>query len=237
VSQADHPLADLYARPESAGRFVLGPGYRSPAGRSRQARWFIGLSVALNMVSILLLGLQRALLEQGPVSASALRASVDRVNAAADVELVLFIVALVLFLRWVHLSYRNLIELGTRDLRFTPGWAVGYWFVPVLNIWRPAEVLGDLWRATDPRADDGAWRSLRSSPLIGWWWAIGLVVGPVAWAAQAMPAETISELQSKNAVLIVVHALEVAAGACLFAVVGKLTARQDARAAAHVREA
>ncbi|HST18680.1 MAG TPA: DUF4328 domain-containing protein [Gaiellaceae bacterium] len=237
MSQADHPLADLYARPDSPGRFVLGPGYQSPAGRSRKARWFIGLSVALNMLSILLLGLQRALLEQGPISASALRTSVDRVNGAADIELVLFVVALVLFLRWVHLSYRNLIALGTRDLRFTPGWAVGYWFVPVLNIWRPAEVLGDLWRATDPRADDNSWRSLRSTPLIGWWWAIGLVAGPVAWAAQAMPADTISELHSKNAVLILVHVLEVAAGACLFAVVGKLTARQDARAALRAREA
>jgi len=239
VSHADHPLADLYARPDSPGRFVVGPGYRSPVGRSRKARWFVGLSVALNMVSILLLGLQRALLGRGPglISASDLQTSVARVNAAADLELVLFIVALVLFLRWVHLSYCNLRELGTRDLRFTPGWAVGYWFVPVLNIWRPAEVLGDLWRATDPRADDGTWRSLRSSPLIGWWWAIGLVVGPVAWAAQAMPADTISELQSKNAVLILVHVLEVAAGACLFNVVGKLTARQDARAAARAREA
>jgi hypothetical protein len=233
VSQADHPLADLYARPDTPAGFVVGPGYRSPAGRSRKARWLLGLSVALNMASILLLGLQRALLDRGTglISQSEWHASVARVNAAADLELVLFVVALVLFLRWLHLSYRNLLELGTRDLRFTPGWAVGYWFVPVLNIWRPAEVLGDLWRATDPRADDG-WRSLRSSPLIGWWWAIGLVAGPVAWAAQAMPAETISELQSKNTVLILVHVLEVAAGACLFAVIGKLTARQDARAAA-----
>jgi hypothetical protein len=236
VSQADHPLADLYARPETPGRFVLGPGYRSPAGRSRKARWFLGLSVALNLTSILFLGLQRALLERGPVTESSLHTSIVRVDAAADLELVLFIVALVLFLRWVHLSYRNLIALGTRDLRFTPAWAVGYWFVPVLNLWRPAEVLGDLWRATDPRADGSGWRSLRSSPLIGWWWAISLVVGPVAWTAQAMPAETISALQSKNAVLILVHVLEVAAGACLFAVVGKLTARQDARAAVRARD-
>ena len=241
MSQADHPLADLYPRSESPARFVPGPGYRTPSRRSRSARWFIGLTVALNAVSILLLGLQRALLNRGPglISLAEWHRSVERVQAAADFELLAFIVALVLFLRWLHLSYCNLRALGTQGMRFTPGWAVGYWFVPVLNIWRPAEVLGDLWRATDPGADhsgDG-WRSLRSSPLIGWWWALGLVAGPIAWGANELPAHTISDLQNRNAVLLLTHVLELAAGACLFSVVGKLTARQDARAAASPREA
>ena len=136
MSQADHPLADLYPRSESPARFVPGPGYRTPSRRSRSARWFIGLTVALNAVSILLLGLQRALLNRGPglISLAEWHRSVVRVQAAADFELLAFIVALVLFLRWLHLSYCNLRALGTQGMRFTPGWAVGYWFVPVLNI-------------------------------------------------------------------------------------------------------
>ena len=205
------------------------------------ARWFIGLTVAANAVAILALGLQRVLLERGPglVSLGEWHRSVARVEAAAEFELLAFLVALVLFLRWVHLSYWNLRALDTQAMRFTPGWAVGYWFVPVLNIWRPAEVLGDLWRATEPGADrsGGGWRALRSSPLIGWWWALSLVAGPLEWMTSAMPAATLSELQNRNAILILGHVLELAAGACLFAVVGKLTKRQDAGAAAAGLEA
>ncbi len=44
------------------------------------------------------------------------------------------------------------------ERRYGHGWAIGGWFVPILNFWRPMQVVNDVWRA-------GGWP--RSSVLPG----------------------------------------------------------------------
>jgi hypothetical protein len=78
-----------------------------------------------------------------------------------------FVATVVLFSMWVHRAYRNLPALGAAGLKYTPGWAVGWWFVPILNIWRPYLVMRDLWRHSAPMA--------RSWTLLKVWWAMWLI--------------------------------------------------------------
>ncbi len=51
------------------------------------------------------------------------------------------------------LPFQPALELGT-------GWAVGSWFVPVINYWFPLRIWNQAWRATDPAI----------APPIGWQW-------------------------------------------------------------------
>ena len=39
---------------------------------------------------------------------------------------------------------------GGRRLRYRPWWAVGAWLLPVFSLFRPKQVLNDVWRASDP---------------------------------------------------------------------------------------
>jgi len=55
-------------------------------------------------------------------------------------EIVLLIGAAVTFLVWFHRVDKNLSALGGRDLKYTPGWAMGGFFVPFLNLVRPSQV-------------------------------------------------------------------------------------------------
>jgi uncharacterized protein DUF4328 len=237
VSQADHPLADLYARPGPDFWRRLGDGYVSPVQRARATRWLIGLVIAVDMLLIFFLGLQRSLLDRAPfgLTQGEWDASNARIGAAALVYLLLFAAAGIAFLRWLHLAYVNLRQLGTGFMRFTPGWAVGYWFVPILNLWRPKQVLDDLWRATDARADEApeTWRSLPASGLVGVLWAL-IIVSTLfgLYARGSDSSATIAELKHHNTVFIVSQLLSLATGACLYKLVGALTQRQDARAAA-----
>jgi hypothetical protein len=236
MAQADHPLADLYARPGQDAWRTLGDGFQSTVSRARKTRWLIGLTVAANVLSIVFLVKQRSLLDQGAgnISLTDWNANEARIGAVATVELLLFVTAGILFLRWLHLSYRNLRELGTNGLRVTPGWAVGYWFVPVLNVWRPKQILDDLWKATDEKADewDGAWRHVPPSPLVGGWWALSVIASLVGFYSLHTSTQTLAELHHRNNVLFAAHFFELATGVMLFKLVGVLTRRQDARAAA-----
>ena len=47
-------------------------------------------------------------------------------------------------LMWVHRAYRNLPALGARDMAYSPGWAVGWWFIPFLNLVRPYQVVREI---------------------------------------------------------------------------------------------
>lgn len=228
MTSVDHPLADLFPRPDSTAPPAVGPGYESSAGRARVARWLFAATIAANACSLVALVAQLALLNRGPgrIGLEAWKTSEHRVAVIALVELVLYLPTAIIFLYWLHRSYRNLRELHAGELRFTPGWAVGYWFVPVLNLWRPKQVLDDLWRGTrEPRAD-----SASKSTLIALWWGCwigGLIVSRVAGVGDV---GTLTDLKRENVLLLVAHLLELVSALCLFRLIGDATRRQEAAA-------
>lgn len=76
------------------------------------------------------------------------------------------------FLKWVYRAYKNIQGFGAENLRYSPGWAVAYYFMPVLGLIRPVQVMNEIWRASDDPRD---WRRRPGSWLIGGWWALFLV--------------------------------------------------------------
>jgi hypothetical protein len=78
------------------------------------------------------------------------------INAAASILLIFTLPCWVLVVvgsaMWLHRAAANLPALGGSELRFTPGWAVGWWFVPLANLVLPVLIMTEIWRASDPSA-------------------------------------------------------------------------------------
>jgi len=91
------------------------------------------------------------------------------------------------FLLWFHRAHRNLPALGAHRLRFSPGWAVGCWFIPILNLFYPLQIMKEIWKGSDPKGfqlANALKRPYRGAPvLLGWWWALHLTAGSVGWYA------------------------------------------------------
>lgn len=108
--------------------------------------------------------------------------------------LVLFVVtlsfllcAVVAFCVWLRRVTANLPALGASELRFTPAWAVGWWFIPLANLVVPLLVMVEAWKASDPRAGatDRATRSrLPAGVVIPIWWAAWIV--DMVWTVVSM---------------------------------------------------
>jgi hypothetical protein len=79
----------------------------------------------------------------------------------------------IVWLFWQHRATENLWARGYADLRVRPGWAVGWWFIPIANLFMPCVAMLELDRRSTP---DGVPR--RASPLVGVWWA--------AWVAYSL---------------------------------------------------
>ena len=93
-----------------------------------------------------------------------------------QIEVLSYVAAAIAIPMWCHRVYRNLPALGAQSLRFSPGWAAGAWFVPVLWMWRPYEVLREVWQHSRPREE--SWTLLKiywAAWLIANWVAIGAV--------------------------------------------------------------
>lgn len=149
------------------------------------------------------------------------------------VYLVVYIVLVVFWMMWVHLTYRNLRPLGAEGLAYSPGWAVGYNFIPILNLFRPYQVMRETWRASDPRHAGGThWMAIAAPALIGVWWTMYLL-SHLAGAFSAL-----GEMSSGNKELLYAFAwfgffllvFGVALALVEIRVVRSLTDLQDARA-------
>lgn len=86
---------------------------------------------------------------------------------------------------WFRVAYGKLERAGGQ-LRFSRGWAIGAWFVPIMSLVRPKKIANDLWRESDslgsrPSGQLQAYQPTGYvSPVVNWWWGLYLA-GGVIW--------------------------------------------------------
>lgn len=96
----------------------------------------------------------------------------NRQAAIGIIYLFGYIATIIVFLLWIHRVSGNLKALGVEHQRFSPCWAVGWWFIPIMSLFRPYQVMKEIWVQSYPyKAYDPV------SPLLGPWWAMFLVSG------------------------------------------------------------
>ncbi|MDQ2800565.1 MAG: DUF4328 domain-containing protein, partial [Armatimonadota bacterium] len=140
----------------------------------------------------------------------------------------------VCFLIWTYRCYKNLQSFGTQGLRSTPGWAVGYFFVPLMNLYKPYGIFSELWRASNPdvdSADPQQWKAVRPPALLGVWWLLWIVSNFVSAAAN-LPMNAGSNTSNPIdtvGVRVASSLISLLAAICALLVVRSLTARQDAK--------
>jgi hypothetical protein len=99
-------------------------------------------------------------------------------------EITSYIASGVLFLVWLYRANSNLPVLGVATPKFTPRWAVGWFFIPVMSLFRPFQVVSEVWIASDPEtASNRPYPTERSSQawLVLLWWVFFLVSNYFSW--------------------------------------------------------
>ena len=79
--------------------------------------------------------------------------------------------ALIAGCMWIYRATANLFHFGLERLQITPGWAVGWFFIPVAFLWKPFQAMSQLERAS---RYDSSWWIRPSSSLLKWWWGMFL---------------------------------------------------------------
>jgi hypothetical protein len=94
-----------------------------------------------------------------------------------------YLTTVVLFCVFFYRSNHNARALGAEGMEFTPGWAVGWFFVPLMSIYQPLKVAREIYRASDPEAGAQDWQARPVTRVVELWWGAWIltnVVGVVA---------------------------------------------------------
>jgi hypothetical protein len=181
-------------RPEAAkGEVAMNVGYAKqqrfePLNKRTQLLfWILVILMVLDIVAVFSDFAQVELINRvirgEAVTESEAIANDARQAAIGFGQTALYIACFVVLLMWIYRATKNLRSLRAAGLSFTPGWAVGWFFVPFMNLFRPYQVVSEIWKASDPKvgtADDTSWKATTTSPIVGCWWALFLISNFIA---------------------------------------------------------
>ena len=158
------------------------------------------------------------------VNSAAIAAADDAAVTAAHIELAALIVGGLVFIIWLYRARRNAQVFNPDIHRRGPGWAIGGWFVPVMNFWVPYQVMTDTLLACE---EPTGWR--RGYALIRAWWACWLVsmFGQRLLALQH--PDTVAGFENHAVVAVALRVLAVVTAVLAILVVGRVTGANDRR--------
>lgn len=103
------------------------------------------------------------------------------IASSGFVELGAFVLIAILFLRFLYKAVQQAKGFTTPFTYVSPRWAVGYWFIPIMNLYRPFEVVKALSKACGQQAG-GEGKPAVGEQLLSAWWALFLISNAAGWA-------------------------------------------------------
>ncbi|MEV6597269.1 DUF4328 domain-containing protein [Actinoplanes sp. NPDC051346] len=147
---------------------------------------------------------------------------------AGAVTLIALLFTGIAFICWLHRARKNLDEFGgSLPLKWSPGWAIGGWFVPVANLVIPLLVVNEVDRVTESRLMDAkGWPSggPRRGRFAAWatLWTTFLIFDRVAGLLDFDP-----EGQATIVLMLLTAAAEIGAAVSAILLIRRITAFQQ----------
>lgn len=140
------------------------------------------------------------------------------------VELFYFLVFIVsgfLILKWIHRANYNAHQLGAQDMVFTPGWSIGYYFIPFFALWKPYQAMKEIWQASHNPSD---WGFVKKSQIVSLWWFLWITTSLSGHSVLGVftGTEELPELMNLHIVTQALNALAIPLALVFLAIVNSI---------------
>jgi hypothetical protein len=172
---------------------------KDPVSLTNILKAMLGIYLVLSVLSLGSDWMQYQLLNSGSLSNESIAANDARQQGLAILTLLCYVVTVIVFGMWIYRANRNVRGFGATGLTFTPGWSVGYYFIPFINLVRPYQAMQEIWQAS---SNPHRWASEPSSPLLGVWWALWITASVLGQMVFRMSrnATSVESLQTSTLV-------------------------------------
>lgn len=146
--------------------------------------------------------------------------------------LAILLISTVISMCWIYGASRNAHMLRPGGLASTPGWAVGWFFVPVMSLFKPYETIRDIWIASQGQVNG---RYTKGSRLIAAWWVLFIIGNLVLRIADSLTPSDMSYSRVPSNFLLIAGVLCLAVSSVIFFIlvkrIQKFQSISDARVA------
>ena len=110
-----------------------------------------------------------------------------RQGFVATLSAIVFVVGGIAILRWIYFANANAARLSGRQMQYSPAGSVGWYFVPIVNLWKPFQAMKEIWQASAACGHD----LLAKAPsYLNAWWFLWLFNGALGNLAMRLSLET-----------------------------------------------
>lgn len=150
----------------------------------------------------------------------------------------IFLFTGITFLVWLRRANGNLSSLHAGFVEFSPGWAVGWWFIPFFNLVRPFQVVREIWCESDPDIESigdtnpiFTSSGFRGAPaFMTLWWAFWILSNIAANITNLLfDTSSVTSIAVSGYSSALAGMLAIIAGSLAIYLVRDITHRQDAR--------
>lgn len=203
--------------------------FKDSTGLTKWMKWLLYAQIIISIIAVISGGFEYKLLSDMQKGSFQ---SVAQLSAAADasdqrqqfigiMQIVIFSLVLISYFMWVYRANFNARQIGAQGMKVTPGWSVGWYFVPIWGLWKPYVAMKEIWKASLNPKD---WHNQQVPALLGWWWFFWLLTQSLSMQSFKLSAkaEEISQMIFANVVTIGSDVLEIPLSLIMIALISKI---------------
>lgn len=130
-------------------------------------------------------------IETGNFGMAEVNSNDTRQSIIALVMLLIYVGVIIVFIQWFRRAYYNLHQVSN-NLSHSEGWAAGAWFVPIMNLGRPFNIMREMMTVAENLLVKAnlTQEDSRRRRSVGIWWTLWLIV--------TILSDTNTRIQSKS---------------------------------------
>ena len=155
---------------------------RPNANRAKLATTFIWIVMGFQIISSISSFFQYLLLksvaEGYSITPEVANSNDFRQSIIAILFAILYLFSVVFFIQWFRRAYFNQ-EIKFKSMASTNGWVSGAWFVPIMNLFKPFQLMQEIYENAENYLLDKKLIDEKKSrkSIIGWWWGLWIGTG------------------------------------------------------------
>jgi hypothetical protein len=208
--------------------YAQGPSYsytKNPELITMLVKGALFVTLAAVIIALIASALLAVTSYQVPIERTRLLSEARAVDLMRYVTLGLYFITSIIFLRWVFVVDSNCHGFGATGMTISPGWAAGWYFIPIACLYKPFQAMSEIRRAsTNPEG----WLALKAGALLAIWWAVWIISGVIGRIASFAfhDIHSISEFRAAVDWQVADRSIEVVAFVIAITLVYDITRRQ-----------
>lgn len=208
---------------------ILNSEYRftkDPSFITNFLKVMLNIYLLVNCISLTSNIMQMNLLNNSILSITKAKANDLRQDIITLTLFVTIIITGIIFLIWIYRANLNCHGFTTKKMKYTPGWSIGWYFIPFACYYKPYKVMEEIYNISENPQD---WENKTKSGILTTWWTLCLLssfLGQISLRFY-LYADTINSLKILTVVDIISNIIDISLIFISYILVSKIIEREN----------